>query len=479
MASFGQDRGIYLKPLSASVHTVDITEQPIFRGYGGLNKADLNECYSLEDLVHSMNSKGNSPKPEQGASRYNEKMAKWALDAFFTSKKLKVHVVVDEEVPGLRRLHPLQYSSQKTADTTVYDVNRTQVLLQVEVQSSSMRETVIRSIHGAADILRLVRNNDVNFKEFIVFAFPKWGEKKCAVKITVIWKNLHFTYQLQVLTTPSQLWGEIGHVVEKQLGEVPILPNPPSVNPNFLMPLSSYDLGQFWPSATQLQSVYHIMIDDGSNVHKLVTQSSERNSLQDLTILVFERRLNPHHFIVPAMGAIRDVFTYPKVFYGPLNRIEARRCLRTLVMKIDDALTELHSIGLAHTDIRLPNICFNRAYDAILIDLDRCVFWNEYPAAAMSFEGISCMYERPKTIAEEDFNGQHLDYIQLGWLVAWVLSEDSDYHTREWMEQNQCITNDKFVSTLICYGMYDTSALDTSDVVIDTDSFANVFQERM
>ena len=212
MASFGQDRAIYLKPSSASAHSkaVDITEQPIFRGYGkGLNKADLNECYSLEDLVHSMNSKGSSPKPEQGALRYNEKMAKWALDAFFTSEKLKVHVVVDEEVPGLRHLHPLQNSSQKRADVTVYDVSRTQVLLQVEVQSSPMRETVIKSIHGAADILRFLRNSDVNFKEFIVFAFPKWGEKKCAVKITVIWKNLHFTYHLQVLTTPSQLWGEI------------------------------------------------------------------------------------------------------------------------------------------------------------------------------------------------------------------------------------------------------------------------------
>ena len=57
-----------------------------------------------------------------------------------------------------------------------------------------------------------------------------------------------------------------------------------------------------------------------------------------------------------------------------------------------------------------------------------------------------------------------------------MLSEDSDYHTRE---QNQCITDDKFVSTLVCYGTYDASALDTSDVVIDTDSFANVFQETM
>ena len=477
MASSGQDRGIYLKPSSVSVHSKaeDITEQPIFRGDGELDEADLNECYSLEDLVHGM--EGNHPKPEQGDSRYNEKMAKWALDAFFTNQKLKVHVVVDEEVPGLSHLHPLQNSSRRRADVAVYDdKTKTQVLLLVEVQSSPMRETVIKSIHGAADILRLVRNNDVNFKEFIVFAFPKWGEKKCAVKITVIWENLHFTYHLQVLTTASQLWGEIGRAVENQQVKVPSLPNPDSVKPDFLMPLSSYDLGQFGPSARQLQSVYHIMIDDGSNVHKLVTQSSEMVSLRDLRIEVLERGLKPRHFIVPAMGAIEDVFKYPKVFYGPLNRVKARQCLRTLVMKIDEALTELHGIGLAHTDIRLPNICFNRAYDAILIDMDRCVFWNNYPALATSLAGKSCMYKRPETIEKEHFNGKHLDYLQLGWLVAWVLSEDSEYHTREWKMQNQCITNDKFVSTLVCYGTYDPSALDTSDVVIDTDSFANVFQ---
>ena len=80
--------------------TTDNTEQPIFRGYGELDEADLNKCYSLEDLEHSM--KGYSPKPKQDASRY-EKMATWALDAFFTRKK---RVVVDKEVPGLGRLHP-------------------------------------------------------------------------------------------------------------------------------------------------------------------------------------------------------------------------------------------------------------------------------------------------------------------------------------------------------------------------------------
>lgn len=60
---------------------------------------------------------------------------------------------------------------------TVWDgKNKTQAFLQVEVQSSPRRETVIKSIYGAADILHLLRNSDVNFKQFIVFVFRKCGK---------------------------------------------------------------------------------------------------------------------------------------------------------------------------------------------------------------------------------------------------------------------------------------------------------------
>lgn len=81
-------------------------------------------------------------------------------------------------MPGLGHLHPLQNSPPKTADVTVWvGKNKTQVLLQVEVQSSPRRETVIKSVYGAADILHLLHNSDANFKQFMVFAFPKCVKK--------------------------------------------------------------------------------------------------------------------------------------------------------------------------------------------------------------------------------------------------------------------------------------------------------------
>ena len=92
-----------------------------------------------------------------------------------------------------------------------------------------MRETVIKSIHGDADMLRLLCNNDVNFNKFYRFCISEVWWKKSAMKITVIWKNLHFNYHLKVLTTASRIWVD-RRVVENQQVKVPSLPNPDSVN---------------------------------------------------------------------------------------------------------------------------------------------------------------------------------------------------------------------------------------------------------
>ena len=263
-------------------------------------------------------------------------------------------------------------------------------------------------------------------------------------------------------------------VVENLALRYPSLPSPDNVNP-ILMRLSSYDLRQFG-DAHQMKSLYHVIIGNSSNVYKLVTDHTERDCLRDLAQLV---EGNPQHFIVPeVMVEDTRMFKYTRVSYSPLNRVQAHRCLRTLVVKINEALVELHGIGFSHSDIRLPNICFNCNYDAVLIDLDRCEPWNQFPKAVSCFAGKSCMYEMPEAIGAVQFNGKHMDYVQLGWLVAWVLSDESDYHDRKWTEQNEEITSDNFVSTLVLHGNCDLSALNNSNVVIDeTDfNFVDIFQ---
>lgn len=49
----------------------------------------------------------------------------------------------------------------------------------------------------------------------------------------------------------------------------------------------------------------------------------------------------------------------------------AKRCLRSVLEKIQIAIDELHKFGFAHLDIRLENVCFDKELNAVLIDLDR------------------------------------------------------------------------------------------------------------
>ena len=163
-----------------------------------------------------------------------------------------------------------------------------------------------------------------------------------------------------------------------------------------------------------MESAYHIMIDDLDDqgckkVYKIVTKYSEKHTLTNLAFVVFLEKYQPKHFILPIPVPETDIFAYPKVVYGPLDRLWARQCLRTLVKKIHKALSELHGKGFAHADIRLLNICFNCDYEAVLIDLDRCVSRNMYSTLAMSFEGNSCMYSKPDEISARHFKGEHLD----------------------------------------------------------------------
>ncbi len=111
------------------------------------------------------------------------------------------------------------------------------------------------------------------------------------------------------------------------------------------------------------------------------------------------------------------LYTYKKVHYSPLTFEEARACLQGFVSSLMKALEELHSFGLAHYDIRLPNICFNESYEAVLIDLDFCQSVTE--KGVLNGECESCLYCPPKSCQSEFEasplnHGQKFDYMQVG-----------------------------------------------------------------
>ena len=59
--------------------------------------------------------------------------------------------------------------------------------------------------------------------------------------------------------------------------------------------------------------------------------------------------------------------------------------------------------------------------------------------------------------------------------MAWVWSEEEEYHYREWEKQSDEIRDD---STLITEGRYDESKLEHSSLVVNTskEHFSTLFQ---
>ena len=450
----------------------------MFNVYGEVYEADKHECFSLNDLaMHVASQYRKAPSTHDQAK--NENLAKWVIGCVLNDVNLKT----DKEVEGVRKLPPMVTSPIKRCDVTVFTNDEKKVLLQVEVQSSSMKQAVTKAIYCAADMIRFLRYSNKEFKNLIVFVLPKMSEKLSAMKITVLWENLHFNCFLKVITSVEEVCHELMIGVKENRKNVPQLPECLEKFP-YLLPLSNDDLSLFQEvgredlNPVQLSSAFHIMVDDGSSIHKLVFDETE---WQALTMVEKARATQQiKHFIVPRSQLKLNnkyIFTYLKVPHGPLSPDNAHRFLRTFVEKVNEALTELHGVGLSHLDVRLPNICFDNEFNAVLIDVDRSEECNVYPGISSEMEG--CMYQKPELLLQKDFTGERLDYIQLGWMVAWILdsSKITDYNERVWEKQCRAIQNDHFLNELVNKGTYNQSYLEDSMVVVDNEhgAFATIF----
>ena len=353
------NRAIYLPARSASGRSkcVDISQEMAYRQHHESDPLSLKQHYSLVDSL------------EIDVEGKNEVIVKRALEKKFST--YNVEIDVDRCVPGMSALPVLETASVKRADVNVYNSNRTKLVLQIEVHSSPMRDTVCKAIYGAADILRLLRYTDKSFKSVTVLVFPKMEEPGCVGKVTVDYESLHFTYKLKWLTDVSTMWDEIRRILDYNIDMMPDIPHTDAVHNKYLTILSRQELGAFGIDAKQVISQFHVMVESDGKIYKVITDIMEEKQLA-LALASARQLTSPRHFIVPVMTRTTNVFSYDKVPYGPLKEQQACKYLKTLSEKICAALEELHRFGYAHSDVRLANVCFNSNYDAVLIDMERC-----------------------------------------------------------------------------------------------------------
>ena len=146
------------------------------------------------------------------------------------------------------------------------------------------------------------------------------------------------------------------------------------------------------------------------------------NVLEDFTTLVTRFRqcgvtIAPAYKI-ESLRAARNfslaVLSYKRVKYDPLTIIEAKSCLESLLKKVSTAMNRMHQCGIAHNDVCLPNVCFNTEFKAVFTDVDRATLLEDRYADNVA--GMGCMYD--------NISGDSLmvDMVQLGWMVAWIVS---------------------------------------------------------
>ena len=152
-----------IEPFTYRSKCVDISQEMAYRQHHESDPLSLKQHYSLLALVDSL---------EIDVEGKNELIVKRALEKKFST--YNVEIDVDRCVPGVSALPVLETASVKRADVNVYDSNRTKLVLQIEVHSSPMRDTVCKAIYGAVDTLHLLRYTDENFKSVTVLVFPKW-----------------------------------------------------------------------------------------------------------------------------------------------------------------------------------------------------------------------------------------------------------------------------------------------------------------
>ena len=317
----------------------------------------------------------------------------------------------------------------------------------LEVHSSPYKYSVAKTADGVINQLRVLRCFDSTIDKCVGFTFPKFASgnsdnRSFVTKVTVSFKNCQFQIHLSPLRIED---------VKKQI-EVAVqatctyrFENNPFL---CFMRLSTQDImeimGTFKVELKQVRTRHAILLESRNSFFKFIPSAPERESFKEFLEVIKDEKINLNHTLLPLKSLRHENLRF-HVFerqMPPLTKFEAKECLCELITQTAIALLELHTIGYAHLDVRLPNICFSTDHTVKLIDLDRVV--GIRGGSVESYIGE--MYTIPN-----QWLPSKCDWKQLGLMAAEIILElnkheliVSDSRSRE----NECLKK------LIHEGMY-------------------------
>ena len=398
--------------------------------------------YDLNDLLTKYNI------PAEGDS---ETCCQKLVESFLASRKRGMTVVPKQSVKCFKLLPQTIYSSDQFRDLVVYVFNK--IILIIEVHSckkKSFINSIKKTILGTIDVIRYYKGIVPSITKCIGFTYPKCGTAECVVEVTVEFKNLKFSYDLQCIPQLEVKEATLrainaNHQHFKPCFDVPIKED----RRRSFVNLSQHELHLFKhfvdsgplthkynEQILQFESKEALLISYNGRMWKYPARAMDRQRLRsvpgDLPFLINVKRYCPSIRGDTGYFTGRGWFYYDKVQNEPLLPYEARKCMGDFVTQLCDALDILHSLDYAHLDVRLENVCFQDDGTLILIDLDRCTLVDDFGPQHISEE--SCLY-LPFN-ADIDCQAMSNDWLQVGFLLLWVYTSEiqqklkKDYHNQ-------------------------------------------------
>ena len=414
---------------------------------------------------------------EEGKQEASARCCKLLLESIINATSRTSEIAVEANRPHLEESALCDVLCTKNQKPDLFLCLKEDVTAEmlVEFHSSPYEETIRKTLFVATDLLRLRRMYNDGIKTITACNFPKLpkikGEKipQCVVNLVVTWENFSVYYELTQLKTHDAVRREILEAVSS----FAVLNNTQLCMDRVLMKLSTDDLEKFnGINPKQIPSQGALMVSCGDSIFKRPLWKLHVSALHLVAEKFFWRPSQKAITVQlqPALISEAVFFKYERVHYDPLTVEEAKKCLQHFFGEVRSVSGQLHdTYKLAHRDIRLDNICFNQQFKPILLDLDR----SEWIGTDFVEESAyaSCM-------SRSDLSPEKTDWLQVGWMLAWILEPGEDYHDRDFEGLSDNMKENAMLKTLIQEGLVSEGAVADELFWETQDPISTVLQKR-
>ena len=365
-------------------------------------------------------------------------MAKWIIvnaNLPTATEKIKTGT----SLPSPTRDDPLWISSRRHPDVAWYEG---EVVLQIEVVSSySTQKTVNKLCLGLIDQLRSWKNRLSSVSSIKGFVFPISNDSRsveecgqCVKLVELCWKDVAFQYKATVTALNAmEVWNSLRRVHAEQLHQLNSLRS--RTNNHFTLPLTDrYIKDTFTISLEQVKSGESVVILNDTYTYK--RPLGARAMARLLELLVHRPQFETYTAgALPQLPAgqvhVPTPFFEFKKYFPPPTVQEIRRQNRKyrFVKAVIRSLQVLHNtIGIAHLDVRIENICWDDAQRAVFIDFDRSAKMDTLASDCVgTMYGDSLMY--PTTDVWTERAAWNVDFRQIAIMIGHIEGNNNPHST--------------------------------------------------